>query len=340
MTLIAYRPKIFSPAHAEIIEHAVAIIQEMEVEGIEMNLRGLHYQFVARRIEVTMSFATFYERPRDKKAGEPAWVRGPYPNTFRAYKNLGDIINDARMAGEVSWEALEDTTRNMVDWQHFEAPLSAIQELREDYRIDRWDNQPKRPIMLIEKNSMVGTIRRVCAQLDMPFLSTRGYCSATEAWVLAQRVLKIREGGQEEVILDGRDHDPSGLDMTRDLRERLELFVGGPIDMRRIFMNFDQVQEHNPPPNVAKETDVRLDSPMADDPDGLTYRERFGPLSWEMEAMPPRAIVAAIREAVEEIQDPELWQESRRQLQNDWEILDGFIQQLEAGPTDEEDFDE
>ena len=222
MTLIEYIPKVFSPAHAEIIEHANAIIEEMEAQQIEQNLRGLHYQLVARGIVVTMSFATFYGRPRNKEAGEPAWVRAPYPNTFRAYKNLGDILNDARLAGEMSWTALEDTTRNMVEWQHQEGgALPSIRELRENYFIDRWANQPKRVIQLIEKNSMIGTIRRVCAELDIPYLSTRGYCSATEAWALAQRILEIRANGQEEVILDGRDHDPSGLDMTRDLRERL-----------------------------------------------------------------------------------------------------------------------
>ena len=110
--------------------------------------------------------------------------------------------------------------------------------------------------------------------------------------------------------------------------------------MRRIFMNFDQVEEHRPPPNVAKETDVRLDMPMEDDPDRMTYRERFGALSWEMEAMPPQAIISAIRQAVEEVRDEELWAESGRQQRRERQQLDDFIAKLEAGDDEDDDIGE
>lgn len=86
--------------------------------------------------------------------------------------------------------------------------------------------------------------------------------------------------------------------MTRDVRERLELFMGSKIEVRRLALNMDQVEEHSPPPNPAKETDSRFS----------TYLVEFGEESWELDALDPATLAGLVRGAVEELRDEDAWQ--------------------------------
>jgi hypothetical protein len=107
-------------------------------------------------------------------------------------------------------------------------------------------------------------------------------------WQSARRIEAALERGQESVVLHLGDHDPSGIDMTRAIREGLRLFTGHEIRVERIAMNMEQVNQYRPPPNPAKETDSRYKD----------YVRRFGPKCWELDALDPRIIVDMIRQAV------------------------------------------
>jgi hypothetical protein len=106
--------------------------------------------------------------------------------------------------------------------------------------------------------------------------------------------------GQRPVILHLGDHDPSGLDMTRDLSERLALFCGQEIEVRRLALNLDQVQQYNPPPNPAKTEDSRYPG----------YASQFGDESWELDALDPTVLAALVSDAIAELRDPEMWAEA------------------------------
>ena len=85
------------------------------------------------------------------------------------------------------------------------------------------------------------------------------------------------------------DHDPSGIDMTRDIEERLSLF-GANVEIKRIALNMEQVEEYNPPPNPAKVTDSRAKN----------YIKRYGDSSWELDALEPRMLDNLIKSHIEE----------------------------------------
>lgn len=85
MPLIEYVPKRFNDEHRTIIDDANAIIEDMSSQGYILTLRQLYYRMVAT-------------------------ARLP-ENTIQMYKRFGSIINDARLAGEVDWEMIEDRTR-------------------------------------------------------------------------------------------------------------------------------------------------------------------------------------------------------------------------------------
>lgn len=272
MPKICYRTKKFSAERMELINKANAIIAEYAQQGFELTLRQLYYQFVSRDF---------------------------IPNNMRAYKNLGDVINDARLAGLVDWLAIVDRTRNLKDLAHWDDPADIIAACAKQFRLDKWDNQPCRVEVWIEKDALVGVIERICQELDVPFFSCRGYTSQSEMWVAAQRLAKHVESGQKPYIIHLGDHDPSGKDMTRDITDRLAEFSGDTVEVDRLALNMDQIERYNPPPNPAKMTDSRAED----------YVAEFGNESWELDALEPAVIADLIRNAVERVRDEEHWDE-------------------------------
>jgi len=267
---ICYRDKRFNADRTAKINAANKIIDEYRAQGFELTLRQLYYQFVSRDL---------------------------IPNNQREYKNLGDIINDARLAGLIDWLAIVDRTRNLQALANWSDPSEIISACANQYRVDKWAGQPRRVECWIEKDALVGVIMGVCNELDIDYFSCRGYTSQSEMWMAAQRLRRYREEGQLPLVLHLGDHDPSGKDMTRDITDRLEEFSGGPIEIRRLALNMKQVEQYNPPPNPAKITDSRANA----------YIAQFGNESWELDALEPAVIAQLIRDAVDSVLDRKTW---------------------------------
>lgn len=273
MPTICYEEKRFSATSHAVIDQANEIIEEYLAQGFSLTLRQLYYQFVAR---------------------------GLIMNTTQSYKRLGTIVNDARMAGLIDWAAIEDRTRNLEENSHWKNPEHILEACASQFRVDLWAGQKHRPEVWIEKEALVGVISGVCEELDVPYFACRGYVSQSEQWRAGRRHLNHVDEGQSPIVLHFGDHDPSGIDMTRDNRSRLFTFSEGPVEVRRLALNMDQVEEHNPPPNPAKVTDSRYAS----------YVAQFGEESWELDALEPAMIVQLIRGEVESLRDSLLWDEA------------------------------
>lgn len=214
MPNICYVEKNFQPATMQVIEQANIIINEYEAQGFSLTLRQLYYQFVSRDL-----------------------IR----NSQREYKRLGSIVNDGRLAGLIDWDAIEDRTRNLMSLAHWDTPASIVQSISRQFRIDRWEGQPFRPEVWIEKDALVGVIEGVCNRNDVPFFSCRGYTSQSELWGAAQRLGSYAAAGQQPVIIHLGDHDPSGIDMTRDIEDRLNLFMGQDFHNNRSQFMHDEI---------------------------------------------------------------------------------------------------
>ena len=271
MPKICYRPKSFSDDRMDLIKKANVIIEEYANQGFELTLRQLYYQFVSRDF---------------------------IPNNLRAYKNLGDVINDARLAGLIDWEAIVDRTRNLQSLAHWQNPAEIVSACASQFRLDKWSDQSRRVEVWIEKDALVGVIEGICKELDVPFFSCRGYTSQSEMWAGAMRLKQFIKDDQTPLILHLGDHDPSGKDMTRDITDRLAEFCGEDVELRRLALNMSQIEHYNPPPNPAKVTDSRAKG----------YIEEFGAESWELDALEPTVMTALIRNAVYAVRDVNKWE--------------------------------
>lgn len=267
---VCYVPRNFGAAALATIRQANAIIQEYEGKGMPMTLRQLYYQMVAR---------------------------GLLANEVRQYTSLGSLINDSRLAGLVSWTAIEDRGRNLMGLATHASPQAAVKSVLAKYRIDKWADQPWRPEVWVEKAALEGVIGSICNELQVDFFACRGYNSQSEAWRAGRRMAGYLTRGQRPIVFHLGDHDPSGIDMTRDNQERLSLFCGVQVQVVRLALNMPQVEQYNPPPNPAKVTDSRF----------ADYAVKYGDESWELDALEPMVIRDLISEAVLRIRDEAKW---------------------------------
>lgn len=268
----AFIKKTFHRSSMVLINHANGIIENYQAQGFRLTLRQLYYQFVSRDL---------------------------IPNNLKEYKRLGSVINDARLAGLVDWSAIEDRTRNVRALPDWTAPSAIVEGAAQQYREDLWRSQAYRPEVWIEKDALVGVVEPVCHRWRVPIFACRGYTSQSEQWRAGKRFAGVRAGGQRPIVFHLGDHDPSGMDMTRDNRVRLEMFARHGVEVRRLALNFDQVEQYGPPPNPAKETDSRSGP----------YIEEFGESSWELDALEPTVIDGLIDDALQGVLDREAWDE-------------------------------
>lgn len=273
MPKICYRPKRFGTSALATIDNANAIIADYKKQGFELTLRQLYYQFVSRDL---------------------------LPNTQRDYKNLGTIINDARLAGLIDWHAIIDRTRNLISPNTWESPSQIVEACANQFKTDKWATQPMRVEVWVEKDALVGVVERACESFDVPYFACRGYTSQSEMWSAAQRLARYLQDDQDVLVIHLGDHDPSGIDMSRDIEERLKEFGNARIDVIRIALNMDQVEQYSPPPNPAKLTDSRC----------AGYMETHGDESWELDALEPKIIVELVQDRISEVLDLDAWDEA------------------------------
>ncbi len=303
MPKIQYIEKKFTESTLDIINKANEIIEEYQEDGLDLTLRQLYYQFVSRDL---------------------------LPNKQSEYKRLGTIISNARLAGLIDWRAIEDRTRNLRGYYHNIDPGEAIQDALNQFCLNKWTNQPYYVEVWIEKEALVGVIDQICKSIDVPYFACKGYNSQSEMWRAAMRMYDKIDIGQQPVIIHLGDHDPSGIDMTRDIMERHDIFItkytiDHLVDIRRIALNYDQIEEYNPPPNPSKKSDPRSDD----------YVAKYGNSSWELDALEPRIIRDLIADTVDLFIDHDIWKETLELEKKHKKTLSKIIENLDIDDEDD-----
>lgn len=288
MPYIKYIEKDFRGPSLVTIKHARDIINEYQADGLVLTLRQLYYQFVSR---------------------------GLLANKQSEYKRLGSVISDARLAGLIDWDSIEDRTRNLNANQRWEDPGHIIHAAANSFKMDHWTNQKYRIEVWIEKEALLGVIAGICEKLDVDYFACKGYVSLSEMWGAARRLGSyFDDQDQDPIIIHLGDHDPSGIDMTRDITDRLETFELFDCIVHRIALNMNQIEEFQPPPNPAKLTDTRAGD----------YIKKFGKDSWELDALDPKILKDLIEDIVLEYRDDDLYQEVKEQEAEYLKILKNF----------------
>jgi hypothetical protein len=320
MTTQQFRVTNFRPDTLAKIAQAVSIINEYD--GQKLTARQVYYQFVARDL---------------------------IPNNEKSYKTMTGMLTDARYAGLIDWDAIEDRGREPDVPSEWDSIDEIVDASVNQWRSPRWRDQPKYVELWVEKQALAGVLSPIAYRNHVPLMVNKGYSSASAMFAAAERMLTacgvtvqlqcdncaedydfressgkckgcgektnamfrynyrdgMREGEQMEdvekeiVVLYLGDHDPSGEDMVRDIRDRLIEFGVPNLKVEKIALNMDQIRRFNPPPNPAKITDSRA----------AGYIAKYGNQSWELDALPPRELNRIVERAIARNVDKELMDE-------------------------------
>ena len=294
MPKICYVPGKFEPKSLALIAKANAIIDTLAAQGFILTLRQLYYRLVAT---------------------------GVIPNNQQSYDRLQELVAKARLAGHIDWEMIEDRTRNLMGIGHYTSAQDALEQLAKGYFTDLWANQKYRPEVWVEKDALVGIVARYCNEHDVPYFSCRGYVSLSEMWGAAMRFKSYMQNDQLPYIIHLGDHDPSGIDMSRDIYDRINNTFLSDCKFNRVALTMDQVEKYQPPPNPAKVTDSRYEA----------YVSQFGDESWELDALEPSVFQSLIEGELKKLRDEKIWKKdiaereaTRKQLievKDEWETI-------------------
>jgi hypothetical protein len=252
----------------DLIDQANTIINEYQARGFTLTVRQLYYQFVARD-----------------------WIK----NTPQNYERVASVVDDARKAGLIDWAAIEDRTRFLRGYDTFTNPQNFLNSYVEGYKEDLWRDQDYHVEVWIEKDALLGVIEGVCEEHRVDYFACRGYPSSSELYKAGKRLRRYRDAGKWPIVLYLGDHDPSGLQMVLNSDSALQQYGRNQdVEVKALALTREQIEEFNPPPNYAKESDSRY----------FGYVQATGTEEcWELDALDPGVIDGVIRENIDRLID-------------------------------------
>lgn len=270
---------IWEKIQQELLDQIIGIVEDYLAQGITLTNRQLYYQLVSRDI---------------------------IPNADEIYKRICTFLTDARYAGLIDWEAIEDRGRIPVKHPEWSNIKSLIESAVYSYRLPRWLDQDYYIELYCEKQAMESVLKPVSEKYHIYFGVNKGYSSASTMYDLAQRIKDKINEEKKAVILYLGDHDPSGLDMVRDINKRILEFLmegddcvytadEGDFKIIPLALNMKQIEQYNPPPNPAKITDPRAKG----------YIENYGNKSWELDALEPKILIGITENGIKKFMDPD-----------------------------------
>src|SRR5207248_2399265 len=173
----AFRAKNFRPSTLDLIEKCNAIIAEYG--GQKITLRQLYYQFIARDL--------FPDDWIDPAYNAKNGLAPDTKNTEKNYDRLGERVNDARLAGLIDWDAIEDRGRQPVKWREFSGPVAVLDQCTDTYRRPRCEGQQHYVELWCEKDALAGVLAPTAWKHHVTMQVNKGYSSQSAMHEAAQR---------------------------------------------------------------------------------------------------------------------------------------------------------
>jgi hypothetical protein len=270
---------------AEVEAIRAVAYQELE-DGHPMTLRQVHYRIVGR--------------------GDTT-----YTNTRGDYNQLSKWLVRDRLSGIIPWEWIEDRLRKprrVPAWEDLDA---FIRTVRRSYVRDVWQDQPRYLEAWLEKDALSGIFADVLRPYGVTLNVGRGFDSATSVKDAADRF----EDGEGITVLYFGDFDPSGEDMVRSLRDRLQEHGAEP-EIVKCALTFEDISRYDLPPDFTKATDTR----------SAAFVARYGDVAVELDALPGRVLRERIEREVRERVDLGALERTRGAEREDRRRLDELLE--------------
>ncbi|MDE2812523.1 MAG: hypothetical protein OXM01_05855 [Gemmatimonadota bacterium] len=292
MAKIAYSSRSMHGSSRLLLDKMIQITEDYMQKGYRLTVRQLYYQLVSRNI---------------------------VPNSMSSYQRTSKVLLAGRMTGLVDWDIIVDRARVPRMRPQYDTISSFVGAVADSYRCFRWDDQDHYLEVMVEKEALAGILQPVTDRYHVLLLANKGYSSASAMHDVAGRMDGPARQGKQCRILYMGDHDPSGMDMVRDIRARLGEF-GCFAGVERIALTMDQIEEHDLPPNPAKRSDPR----------SRRYTDEYGGRSWELDALSPEALARTLESRILEYLDESRYQEAIRREQAERDELKRAVAGMET----------
>lgn len=283
--LVTEYPKL---SRDELIAHAYDAIRRI---GDRMTLRQIYYQLVKAHI---------------------------FENKLTNYKRLSDVLARAREAGIIPWDAMEDRGRDISGAPSVGEGGTAARQAERVVEYLETTTGPTMPVwwhqeyyveVWLEKQALEGIFEKVTRNQSVVLMPCKGYPSASFLHDAAERITEsvslYNEVPKKTVILYAGDFDPSGKDIERYIREKMEDEHGIDIHhFERICLTIEQIEEENLPPAPTKSGDSR----------SAAYIEEYGDFAVELDALDPPQLKELVREGVCRFFDADIYEERNEEL--------------------------
>jgi len=276
-----------------------AVLEEYSAQKYVLTVRQLYYQLVGR---------------------------GEIENIPSEYTKVMRNCTIGRQCGLIDWAMIEDRSREINLPYCPDGIENALNNVIHNYRLDRQDDQKYNIEIWTEKDAVSNILKRVSRYYHISLVVDRGYSSSTFMYDAYHRM----EGGRPTIILYVGDHDPSGLDMIRDIETRLNKFRFYDFEIVHVALTMEQIKKYNPPPNPTKMTDPRA----------WRYTNQHGQSSWELDALEPKVLKEIVKDAVKNHLDEKIFKKIMKREKSDLEILENAVETAKLGLETEDDDDD
>jgi len=169
------------------------------------------------------------------------------------YRKVQRAILAMRRKGYVPYDHVVDHGRWVREPLTHDGLVDAMEYYAETYRRDIWANQSEYVLVWIEKNALSGVVKEVTDVYAVPLYVGVGYSSESYLWETAERLKGIKK--PIHLYYFG-DHDASGKDAARVVREKLAYF-GADLSFVEAAVNEEQIYSMNLPTRPPKPLDTR-----------------------------------------------------------------------------------
>lgn len=218
--------------------------------------------------------------------------------TQNQYKYLSKVLVEARRSGLVNYSDMDDRTREPIggdislwdvdEWvSRFKENLRFYADYLNRVRLPFWYGQGQRIEIFLEKDTLSDFVSEAVSDYNVRVWPLRGYSSETIKYEIAEA---LNHGGQPVKILYLGDHDPSGFDLERDIREALTEVFDTEASYERLAVTKDLIEKLGLESHWANVNDSRYK--------GYVKKHKTEK-AWELESIDPARFRELITKAIE-----------------------------------------
>lgn len=311
------------------------IIEEYQDQDLKLTARQLYYQFVAR---------------------------GHIPNSQKEYKKLTCLLTDARYAGLVDWDAIEDRGREPSSPAEWHDLQSLTESALQAYRLPRWEGQDYYVELWVEKQALAGVLEPLAREFHVTLMVNKGYSSASAMKESSERIKRHTvEDPEDEIRILSHNLKESRHDFGKDSHHYQDMLLDAGKRFTELIPRKTVIfylGDHDPSgEDMVRDIDDRLgefgclrmdvkklaltmeqvkryDPPpnpaKITDPRAKDYIAKYGDKSWEVDALPPDVLARLIRRGFESVIDKEMMDVIKKREEEDKHRLREAVASLET----------